>query len=55
MFNNFFDHCSILRNKSKLPATLLKKASESLMTTDFSNDFLKIIRNLDPIKLTVTI
>ena len=25
------------------------------MTTDFSNDFLKIIRNLDPIKLTVTI
>ena len=33
MFNNFFaDQCSILRNKSELPATLSKKTSESLMT-----------------------
>ena len=55
MFNNFFaDSCSILRNKSELPATLSKKkqkTSESLTTTDFSNnDILKIIRNLDPNK-----
>ena len=52
MFNNFFaDQCSTLRNKSELPATLSKKTSESLTTTDFSNnDILKIIRNLDPNK-----
>ena len=52
MFNNFFaDQCSILRNKSELPATLSKKSSESLTTIDFSNnDILKIIRNLDPNK-----
>ena len=50
MFNNFLaDQCSILRNKSELPATLsLKKMSESLTAIDFSNnDILKIIRNLD--------
>ena len=52
MFNNFFiDQCSILRNKSELPATLSKKMRESLTTIDFSNkDILKIIRNLDPNK-----
>ena len=52
MFNNFFAaQCSTLRNKSELPATLSKKTSESLTTTDFSNnDILKIIRNLDPNK-----
>ena len=49
MFNNFFaDQCSVLRNKSELPATLSKKTCESLTTIDFSNnDILKIIRNLD--------
>ena len=52
MFNNFFaDQCSILRNKSELPATLSKKTSESLTAIDFLNsDILKIIRNLDPNK-----
>ena len=52
MYNNFFaDQCSILRNKNELPATLLKKTSESLTTIDFSNnDIIKIIRNLDPNK-----
>ena len=52
MFNNFFaDQCSILRNKSELPATLSKKTSESLTTIDFSNnDILKIIRNSVPNK-----
>ena len=52
MFSNFFaDQCSLLRNKSKLPATLSKKIRESLTTVDFSNnDFLKIIRNIDPNK-----
>ena len=52
MFNNFFaDQCSILRNKSELPATHSKKTSQSLTTIDFSNnDILKIIRNLDPNK-----
>ena len=52
MFNNFFaDQCSILRDKSELPATLSKKLSELLTTIDFSNnDILKIIRNLDPNK-----
>ena len=50
MFHNFFvDKCSILRNKSELPATLSEKTHESLTTIDFSiNDNLKIIRNLDP-------
>ena len=49
MFNGFFvDQCSILRNKSELPATLSEKTRESLTTIDFSsNDILKIIRNLD--------
>ena len=49
MFNNFFaDQCSVLRNKSELPATLSKKTRESLTTIDVSNnDILKIIRNLD--------
>ena len=52
MFNNFFaDQCSILRNKSELPATLSKKSSESLTAIEFSNnDILKRIRNLDPKK-----
>ena len=52
MLSNFFaDQCSLLRNKSKLPATLSKKIRESLTTVDFSNnDFLKIIRNIDPNK-----
>ena len=52
MFNDFFaDQCSTLRNKSELPTTLPKKTSESLTTTDFSNnDILKIIRKLDPNK-----
>ena len=52
MFSNFFaDQCSLLRNKSKLPATLSTKIRESLTTVDFSNnDFLKIIRNIDPNK-----
>ena len=41
----------MLRNKSELPATPSKKASESITTIDFSNnDILKIIRNLDPNK-----
>ena len=50
MFHNFFvDKCSILRDKSELPATLSEKTHESLTTIDFSiNDNLKIIRNLDP-------
>ena len=52
MFNNCFaDQCSIVRKKGELPATLLKKTSESLTTIDFSNnDILKRIRNLDPNK-----
>ena len=52
MFNNFFaNQCSVLRNKSELPATLSKKTRDSLMTIDFSNkDILKIIRNIDPNK-----
>ena len=55
MFNNFFaDQCSILRNKSELPATLSKKTHESPTTIDFSiNDILKTIRNLDPNKAHV--
>ena len=49
MFNNFFaDQCPIMRNKSALPATPSKNTCESLTTIDFSNDILKIIRNLDP-------
>ena len=50
MFHNFFaDHCSILRNKRELPATLSKKSCQSLTTIDFSNnDVLKTIRNIDP-------
>ena len=52
MFNNRFpDQCSILKNKSELPATLSKKMRKSLKTIDFSNnDILKIIRNPDPNK-----
>ena len=54
MFNNFFtDHCSVLRNKSELPATLKKqtKTRESLTTIGVSvDDILKISQNLDPNK-----
>ena len=52
MINNFFaDQCSILRNKSELPAAFSKNTHESLKTIDFSiNCILTIIRNLDPNK-----
>ena len=52
MLKTFFtDHCSMLRNKSDLPTILSQKTLESLTTIDFpNNDFLKIIRNLDPNK-----
>ena len=66
MFNTFFaDQCSMLRNRSKLPATHTlsqkqnnnnsnnnkTKPCESPTTIDFpSNNILKIIRNLDPNK-----
>ena len=41
----------MLRNKSDLPTVLSQKTLESLTTIDFpNNDFLKIIRNLDPNK-----
>ena len=53
IFNNFFtDQCSIVTSNSKLPATITKKACESLSTINFStDDILKSIKIIDPKKV----
>ena len=57
LFNDFFSkQCSLVNNNSKLPSVLTKKTCKSLSSVEFSTyDILKIIRNLNQIKLTVMI
>ena len=42
--------CSLINTFSDLPTTLTKKTHESLSTIRFSDDTLKLIKNLDPDK-----